>query len=105
MKRSTERILTTFAGSLIRPPEVMALGESTDDATRPATSGASACVGGVPTPPGPLRRANTSGNGPSATARPSRWAWGGGSGLTVIYGVAAPVKPPRMGKVQGYSSN
>ena len=21
--------------------------------------------------------------------------WGGGSGLTVIYGVAAPVKPPR----------
>jgi hypothetical protein len=28
---------------------------------------------------------------------------GGGSGLTVIYGVAAPVKPPRMGKVQGYS--
>jgi len=28
--------------------------------------------------------------------------WGGGSGLTVIYGVAAPVKPPRMGIVQGY---
>jgi streptogramin lyase len=28
--------------------------------------------------------------------------WGGGSGLTVIYGVAAPVKPPRMGKVQPY---
>jgi streptogramin lyase len=28
--------------------------------------------------------------------------WGGGSGFTVIYGVAAPVKPPRMGKVQGY---
>jgi hypothetical protein len=28
--------------------------------------------------------------------------WGGGSGLTVIYGVAAPVKPPRMGKVQKY---
>lgn len=28
--------------------------------------------------------------------------WGGGSGLTVIYGVASPVKPPRMGKVQGY---
>jgi hypothetical protein len=37
---------------------------------------------------------------------PSRIStWGGGSGLTVIYGVAAPVKPPRMGKVQGYSSN
>lgn len=28
--------------------------------------------------------------------------WGGGSGLTVIYGAAAPVKPPRMGKVRGY---
>ena len=28
--------------------------------------------------------------------------WGGGSGFTVIYGVASPVKPPRMGKVQRY---
>ncbi len=28
--------------------------------------------------------------------------WGGGSGLTVIYGAAAPVKPPRMGAVQRY---
>jgi hypothetical protein len=28
--------------------------------------------------------------------------WGGGSGFTVIYGVAAPVKPPRIGKVRGY---
>ena len=28
--------------------------------------------------------------------------WGGGSGLTVIYGVAAPVKPPRMGQVRSY---
>ncbi len=28
--------------------------------------------------------------------------WGGGSGFTVIYGVAAPVKPPRMGKVRSY---
>jgi hypothetical protein len=28
--------------------------------------------------------------------------WGGGSGITVIYGVAAPVKPPRMGVVQRY---
>jgi hypothetical protein len=26
--------------------------------------------------------------------------WGGGSGFTVIYGVAAPVQPPRMGKVR-----
>ena len=28
--------------------------------------------------------------------------WGGGSGFTVIYGVAAPVKPPRIGIVQRY---
>jgi len=28
--------------------------------------------------------------------------WGGGSGLTVIYGVASPVQPPRMGKVRPY---
>ena len=28
--------------------------------------------------------------------------WGGGSGLTVIYGVAAPVEPPRIGVVKGY---
>ena len=34
-------------------------------------------------------------------ARPTS-TWGGGSGFTVIYGVAAPVKPPRMGKVQRY---
>ena len=34
-------------------------------------------------------------------ARPTS-TWGGGSGFTVIYGVAAPVKPPRMGKVQTY---
>ncbi len=34
-------------------------------------------------------------------ARPTS-TWGGGSGFTVIYGVAAPVKPPRMGKVRTY---
>jgi hypothetical protein len=28
--------------------------------------------------------------------------WGGGSGLTIIYGVAAPVKPPRMGPVRKF---
>jgi hypothetical protein len=28
--------------------------------------------------------------------------WGGGSGITIIYGVASPVKPPRMGKVQTF---
>jgi 5-methyltetrahydropteroyltriglutamate--homocysteine methyltransferase len=37
MQRSTERILTTHVGSLIRPPEVMALGEDAGDATRTAT--------------------------------------------------------------------
>jgi len=26
--------------------------------------------------------------------------WGGGSGLTVIYGVAAPVKTPLFGRVR-----
>jgi hypothetical protein len=34
-------------------------------------------------------------------ARPTS-TWGGGSGFTVIYGVAAPVRPPRIGKVQRY---
>lgn len=29
-------------------------------------------------------------------ARPTS-TWGGGSGITIIYGVAAPVRPPRMG--------
>jgi hypothetical protein len=40
----------------------------------------------------------------AAGVNPSRptSTWGGGSGFTVIYGVAAPVKPPRMGAVQGY---
>ena len=35
-------------------------------------------------------------------ADPRKSTWGGGSGITVIYGVAAPVKPPRMGEVQAY---
>jgi hypothetical protein len=40
----------------------------------------------------------------AASPNPSRptSTWGGGSGFTVIYGVAAPVKPPRIGKVQPY---
>lgn len=45
-------------------------------------------------------------NNPRAAVEPNperrTSTWGGGSGLTVIYGVAAPVKPPRMGKVQTY---
>jgi uncharacterized protein (TIGR03000 family) len=40
-------------------------------------------------------RAAVEPNPPSRTS-----TWGGGSGLTVIYGVASPVKPPRMGKVR-----
>jgi 5-methyltetrahydropteroyltriglutamate--homocysteine methyltransferase len=37
MKRSTDRILTTHAGSMIRPAEVLALGPETDEETRTAT--------------------------------------------------------------------
>lgn len=43
-------------------------------------------------------------NDPRAAAEPDPMnrisTWGGGSGLTVIYGVAAPVQAPRMGKVR-----
>ena len=35
----------------------------------------------------------------SNPARPTS-TWGGGSGFTVIYGVAAPVKTPLMGQVR-----
>jgi streptogramin lyase len=41
----------------------------------------------------------------AATALNPAWptsTWGGGSGLTVIYGVAAPVKPPRIGPARKY---
>jgi hypothetical protein len=31
---------------------------------------------------------------------PAHSTWGGGTGINVIYGVAEPVKPPRMGKVR-----
>ena len=30
----------------------------------------------------------------------ARSTWGGGTGFNVIYGVAAPVQPPRIGKVR-----
>ena len=33
---------------------------------------------------------------------PTRSTWGGGTGINVIYGVAEPVQPPRMGKVRAY---
>ncbi len=41
----------------------------------------------------------------AAVGDPPRYptsTWGGGSGLTIIYGVAAPVKPPRMGEVRKF---
>jgi streptogramin lyase len=40
----------------------------------------------------------------AASENPSRptSTWGGGSGFTVIYGVASPVKSPRIGKVRTY---
>ena len=34
------------------------------------------------------------------TQDPERSTWGGGTGINVIYGVAEPVQPPRMGKVR-----
>jgi hypothetical protein len=34
------------------------------------------------------------------TKDPARSTWGGGTGVNVIYGVAEPVLPPRMGKVR-----
>ncbi|MBV9603252.1 MAG: epoxyalkane--coenzyme M transferase, partial [Chloroflexi bacterium] len=37
MKRSTDRILTTHAGSMIRPPEVLALGPDVDQADQTET--------------------------------------------------------------------
>jgi 5-methyltetrahydropteroyltriglutamate--homocysteine methyltransferase len=36
MKRNTDRILTTCAGSLIRPPEVLAGSQEADETTRTA---------------------------------------------------------------------
>ncbi|MBN9690215.1 MAG: hypothetical protein J0M24_08250 [Verrucomicrobia bacterium] len=45
-------------------------------------------------------------NNPEAAALPNPptaiSTWGGGSGFTVIYGAAAPVQPPRMGKVRPF---
>jgi len=33
---------------------------------------------------------------------PLKSTWGGGDGVTVLYGAAPPVKPPRMGPVRTY---
>jgi hypothetical protein len=56
-------------------------------------------------PAGDVWAANNWNDPKAAMARapdPRLSTWGGGSGLTVIYGVAAPVKPPRMGLVRRY---
>jgi hypothetical protein len=56
-------------------------------------------------PAGDVWAANNWNNVAAAAANksiPRVSTWGGGSGITVIYGVAAPVKPPRIGEVQGY---
>ncbi|MBV8451380.1 MAG: hypothetical protein JOZ29_03800, partial [Deltaproteobacteria bacterium] len=56
-------------------------------------------------PAGDVWAANNWNSGEGATAENPAFAvstWGGGSGVTVIYGVAAPVKPPRMGEVRTY---
>ena len=36
------------------------------------------------------------------TQDPAHSTWGGGTGINVIYGVAEPVQPPRMGKVRTF---
>ena len=56
-------------------------------------------------PAGNVWAANNWNNLDAVAAEKPAWAtstWGGGSGLTIIYGVAAPVKPPRMGQVRPY---
>jgi hypothetical protein len=45
---------------------------------------------------------NSEGAGLSPNPPTAISTWTGGSGMTVIYGVAAPVQPPRMGKVQKF---
>ncbi|MBI3410254.1 MAG: hypothetical protein HY040_18085, partial [Planctomycetes bacterium] len=54
-------------------------------------------------PAGNVWAANNWNSPEAATAEKPAYptsTWAGGSGLTVIYGVAAPVKTPRMGKVR-----
>jgi hypothetical protein len=56
-------------------------------------------------PAGNVWAANNWNNFEAVTAENPAWptsTWGGGSGLTVIYGVAAPVKPPRIGLARKY---
>jgi hypothetical protein len=44
----------------------------------------------------------TTGLVPGLTTPADRSTWGGGWGITVMYGAAAPVKPPKMGAVRTY---
>jgi hypothetical protein len=56
-------------------------------------------------PAGNVWVANNWNSVPGATAENPPFpvsTWGGGSGLTIIYGVAGPVKPPRMGQARAY---
>ena len=56
-------------------------------------------------PVGNVWAANNWNSADAATAEDPAYptsTWGGGSGLTVIYGVAGPVKPPRIGQVRSY---
>ena len=50
----------------------------------------------------PVATGATTGLVPGLTAPSDKSTWGGGWGITVMYGAAAPVKPPKMGTVQGY---
>ena len=56
-------------------------------------------------PAGNVWIANNWGNGEAATAENPPYnisTWGGGMGITVIYGVASPVRPPRIGLAKSY---
>jgi hypothetical protein len=56
-------------------------------------------------PAGDVWIANNWQNGVAASAENPPYnisTWGGGMGITVIYGVAGPVKPPRMGLAKSY---
>jgi hypothetical protein len=56
-------------------------------------------------PAGDVWIANNWNNGEAAASENPPFnisTWGGGSGVTVIYGVASPVKPPRMGLAKSY---
>ena len=56
-------------------------------------------------PAGNVWIANNWDNGEAAAAENPPYnisTWGGGMGITVIYGVASPVRPPRIGLAKSY---